>query len=215
MPRIRASTCKRGLVTTQLIPLATSLNASSAGDVRGHNDHHDDSDQQHSTEHSHYPDSDVSRFFNNIGLLRLASTLAHSGRWTLVSISSFLLSLMLSTDLSARLLGPLLAHAAHTMALSVTFFLSGLPQTVEAACVAGSGQLDTHVLMSLAVFGTLTLGMAQEASSSILVVLPHTRRPRPIHLLFLFYKYSSSGARLGRVFPPASIHVLIRAMQAR
>ena len=40
-------------------------------------------------------------------------------------------------------------------------------QTVEAACVAGGGTLDTHVLMSLAVFGTLALGMAQEVSGAL------------------------------------------------
>ena len=40
-------------------------------------------------------------------------------------------------------------------------------QTVEAACVAGGGTLDTHVLMSLAVFGTLALGMAQEVSTAL------------------------------------------------
>ena len=38
---------------------------------------------------------------------------------------------------------------------------------VEAACVAGGGTLDIHVLMSLAVLGTLVLGMAEEVSSAL------------------------------------------------
>ena len=112
--------------------------------------------------HSHYPDSAVSRLLDKVGLISLATRLEHSGICTLVSIASFALSLMLGSDLAARVLGSMAAHAAHMAALAVTFVLSGLPQTVEAACVAGSGRLDTHVLMSLAVVGTLTLGMAQE-----------------------------------------------------
>ena len=170
VPNIRSS-CKRVLVTSNCTgsgaSVAPGLNISSVGDVKGHDHHHGSADHQHSEHsHSHYPESNVSRFFHKIGLLQLASTLAHSGRWTLVSILGFLLALILSTDLSCNLLGPRIAHVAHAMALSVTFLLSGLPQTVEAACVAGSGQLDTHVLMSLAVFGTLTLGMAQEVRRS-------------------------------------------------
>ena len=170
VPSIRSS-CKRVLVTSHCsgANIASGLNISSVGDAKGHHDHHhgsaDHHHSEHSHSHSHYPESNVSRFFKKIGLLQLASTLAHSGRWTLVSISGFLLALILSTDLASSLLGPWMAHVAHAMALSVTFLLSGLPQTVEAACVAGSGQLDTHVLMSLAVFGTLTLGMAQEVRS--------------------------------------------------
>jgi hypothetical protein len=60
------------------------------------------------------------------------------------------------------------------MALSGTFLLSALPQTVEAVCVAASGKIDTHVLMSLAVIGTLLLGMAQEVREKRTLPLSNT-----------------------------------------
>lgn len=124
----------------------------------------DHSDHQHYGHggHSHYPDSPVSRLFDRIGLIALSTKLAHSGRWTLISIACYILALIMSTELASRAFSHVVAHTAQAVALACTFLLSGLPQTVEAACVAGSGKLDTHVLMSLAVFGTLALGMAQE-----------------------------------------------------
>ena len=86
----------------------------------GHHHHHD--------EHSHYPDSAVMRFLSEIGVINVAHTLAHSGKWTLVSIASFVLAALAGTELAAKLAGSTVAHAMHYMALSATFLLSGIPQ---------------------------------------------------------------------------------------
>lgn len=47
-------------------------------------------------------------------------------------------------------------------ALAVTYALSGIPQLAETVSAAVSGKIDTHVLMSLSIVGTLYMGMAQE-----------------------------------------------------
>lgn len=49
-------------------------------------------------------------------------------------------------------------------ALAVTYLLSGIPQLAETVGAAVSGRVDTHVLMSLSIVGTLYMGMAQEVS---------------------------------------------------
>ena len=93
-----------------------------------HSHHHHHHSHDHGDHHSHYPESAVSRFLSRIGLIQAAETLAHSGKWTVVSIASFILAALAGTELAARLLGSTVAHAGHCMALSVTFLLSGLPQ---------------------------------------------------------------------------------------
>jgi hypothetical protein len=40
-----------------------------------------------------------------------------------------------------------------------------LLQVVQALCIAASGTLNTHVLMALAAFGTLYLGLPQEVGA--------------------------------------------------
>ena len=105
----------------------------------------------------------MSRLLASMGLVRLGNSLAHSGRWTAVSIACFVIALLSGAEgMLARAVGHAASDAMRTVALAGTFLLSGLPQTVEALCIVGSGKVDTHVLMSLAVVGTVFMGMAQE-----------------------------------------------------
>ena len=46
----------------------------------------------------------------------------------------------------------------------VTYGLSGLPALVELSFSLTAGHVDTHVLMTLAVFGTLAMGHAGEVN---------------------------------------------------
>lgn len=103
----------------------------------------------------------MSRALGSVGLLGLAEQLMHSSVWTAVSVACFLVAL-LSGKLLPAALGQAQASMVHTVALTGTFVLSGLPQLVESLCIAGSGKVDTHVLMALAAMGTVFMGMAQE-----------------------------------------------------
>lgn len=62
----------------------------------------------------------------------------------------------------ASLISERAAHALHSSLLTGTFVLSGVPQLVESVSAASAGHIDTHVLMTLAVMGTLYLGLAHE-----------------------------------------------------
>ena len=129
-----------------------------------HQHHHHD--HPHAHHHHHYPESGMSRALDKIGLTALSEKLEHEGRWTLISVACFIVALL------AREGGML--FASHCF-LAGTFLLSGLPQSVEAICVASSGTIDTHVLTALAVIGTLFLGMAQEGALLVLLFqISHT-----------------------------------------
>lgn len=52
-------------------------------------------------------------------------------------------------------------------ALAVTYVLSGIPQMVETIGAAATGKVDTHVLMSLSIVGTLYMNMAHEVSTGL------------------------------------------------
>lgn len=113
----------------------------------------------------------MSRALERLGLIELGERMEGSGAVALASIACFALVLLTSWSLVVQALPDVLVTVVHNAALAGTFILSGVPQTVEALAIAGSGKLDTHVLMSLAVLGTLYLGMAAEVSRP-------ERRPR-------------------------------------
>jgi hypothetical protein len=56
------------------------------------------------------------------------------------------------------------AAAATAAAAAAAAGLSGIPQLAETVGAAVAGRVDTHVLMSLSVLGTLYMGMAQEVN---------------------------------------------------
>lgn len=131
-----------------------------------HHDHHDHGHHHHGHGHGHehhgVPENAVSRVLGSLGLLRLARAIDSSWVCTAASFGCFAVAMLMQLLPLAQHLPALLATHAHNAALAGTFILSGIPQVVEALCIAGGGTLDTHVLMALAVVGTLYLGMAHE-----------------------------------------------------
>ena len=49
------------------------------------------------------------------------------------------------------------------LAMAAIYVLAGIPELVELCLKLAGGSVDTHVLMTLAVFGTLAIGSALEA----------------------------------------------------
>lgn len=108
----------------------------------------------------------MTKALSAVGLVSLADRIEHSWLATSLSIFCFVASLLthasLLTDQLPATAAALVVSELRYVLLAGTFILSGIPQVVEALCIAGSGDIDTHVLMSLAVVGTLYLGMASE-----------------------------------------------------
>ncbi|MEW5311396.1 MAG: hypothetical protein WDW38_003116 [Sanguina aurantia] len=124
--------------------------------------------------HSHaLPNNSVSSALSSIGLVAFADRIEHSWLATSLSIFCFAASLLthasLLTDQLPAAAASMIVNEVRCILLAGTFILSGIPQVVEALCIAGGGDIDTHVLMSLAVVGTLYLGMAQEGALLLLL----------------------------------------------
>jgi hypothetical protein len=80
------------------------------------------------------------------------------------SVACFIASLLLPYLASSALVPAAFAAALGKVAITTTFALSGLPQLAETLLAFAARKVDTHVLMSLSVVGTLYMGMAQEVS---------------------------------------------------
>lgn len=98
------------------------------------------------------------------GLFSAAEHLENSVGCTVASITCFVAALLLPYAAAQSLIPAATAALLAKAALSVTYVLSGLPQLAETVYAAVAGKIDTHVLMSLSVLGTLYMGMAQEVS---------------------------------------------------
>jgi hypothetical protein len=96
------------------------------------------------------------------GLFSVAEHLEHNAAYILTAISCFAVALLLPYAAAQSLISASTAAVLAKAALSVTYVLSGLPQLAETVYAAVAGKIDTHVLMSLSVIGTLYMGMAQE-----------------------------------------------------
>jgi hypothetical protein len=98
------------------------------------------------------------------------------------SIGCFAAALLLPYAAAQSLIPAATAALLAKAALSMTYILSGLPQLAETVYAAVAGKIDTHVLMSLSVLGTLYMGLAQEVSQRrhsmcfSLTALPHPVR---------------------------------------
>ncbi|KAF5829456.1 E1-E2 ATPase-domain-containing protein [Dunaliella salina] len=131
--------------------------------------------EHHHGNHSHFPDSFLTGFFERLGLVAAAERVMHSGACLWASVLGFFVaSLVEIPALSVQLpqgTAPMLAKAA----LCIPWVLSGAPQILESLCMAASGTLNTHVLMALAALGTLYMGMPQEGALLLLLFqLSHT-----------------------------------------
>jgi cation transport ATPase len=99
------------------------------------------------------------------GLFSLAEHLEHNTVYTVTSVSCFVAALLLPYCAAQGLLQAATAALLGKAALGVTYLLSGVPQLAETVGAAVAGKVDTHVLMSLSVIGTLYMGMAQEVGA--------------------------------------------------
>jgi hypothetical protein len=111
------------------------------------------------------------------GLFSLAEHLEHNTVYTVTSVSCFIAALLLPYAATQGLLQAATAAMLAKAALGVTYLLSGVPQLAETVGAAVAGKVDTHVLMSLSVIGTLYMGMAQEVGVYLLLqqLFAHTR----------------------------------------
>ena len=100
------------------------------------------------------------------GLFRLADHLEHHTSYTIAAVCSFAASIAVQQAAAAGLLAASVAGPLSTATLCVPFLLLGVPQLVETLMAFAARQVDTHVLMSLSIVGTLYMGMAQEVSSN-------------------------------------------------
>ncbi len=101
-----------------------------------------------------------------IGFLQLAEHLEEHVSYTAVSVACFAASLLLPYAAAAGLLSSSLASTLAAVSMTVTFVLSGIPQLAETAEAFASGRVDTHVLMSFSVLGTLYLHMPHEVGDT-------------------------------------------------
>ncbi|KAF6263311.1 hypothetical protein COO60DRAFT_1635329 [Scenedesmus sp. NREL 46B-D3] len=106
---------------------------------------------------------------NKSGLFSLAEHLEHRTVYTITSVSCFVAALLLPYCAAQGLVQAATAALLGKAALGLTFLLSGVPQLAETVSAAAAGKVDTHVLMSLSVVGTLYMGMAQEGALLLLL----------------------------------------------
>lgn len=90
----------------------------------------------------------------------------------MASTVAFIAATAAAAAASHGLLAAALLPAANAVAIAgiaATFALSGIPQVVESLVAASQLNIDTHVLMTLAVAGTAFLGMAHEGALLLLL----------------------------------------------
>ena len=92
----------------------------------------------------------------------LASRIEHSWICAALSLLCFILAMVSQLPALASALPSAARSGVYAAGMAATYFLSGVPQVVSSIAIASSGHLDTHVLMALAVAGTLYLGMVHE-----------------------------------------------------
>jgi cation transport ATPase len=158
-------------------------------------------------------DSKVLSALARTGLFSAAEHLEHQPAYTVASVSCFAAALLLPYAAGGSLLPAATAALLAKAALTVTYVLSGLPQLAETLFAAVAGKIDTHVLMSLSVLGTLYMGLAQEVRVLIVwsllgwpqVTAPHHTRTHCAVLLLLCYCAPAGRAAAAAVprQPPA------------
>lgn len=108
--------------------------------------------------------------FSRVGLLQLASQLRGKA-WNAITITCLMAVALLTAWLSGtQALQTNLCQQISTAATAGIYLLAGIPELVDLCFDLTAGHIDTHVLMTLAVFGTLAIGGALEVNHNS----PHT-----------------------------------------
>ena len=120
-------------------------------------DHHHDLDINDSTAHQV-----LAWIFNRVGLLQLAAQLRGKA-WSAITIACLMaVALLTAWAGGTQAASAQLCSQISTAATVSIYFLAGIPELVDLCFDATAGHIDTHVLMTLAVFGTLAIGGALE-----------------------------------------------------
>ena len=102
--------------------------------------------------------------FSTVGLLQIASQLR--GRtWNAIAIACLMFLALLTAWLGgAQVTQATLFQQISTVSTASIYLLAGIPELVDLCFDLTAGHIDTHVLMTLAVFGTLAIGGALEVT---------------------------------------------------
>lgn len=102
--------------------------------------------------------------FSTVGLLQIASQLR--GRtWNAITIACLMSLALLTAWLGgAQVTQAILFQQISTVSTASIYVLAGIPELVDLCFDLTAGHIDTHVLMTLAVFGTLAIGGALEVT---------------------------------------------------
>ena len=102
----------------------------------------------------------LSRF----GLLQLAAQL-RGKVWTAITIASLMaVALLTAWAGGTQAVSAQICSQISTAATASIYLLAGIPELVDLCFDLTAGHIDTHVLMTLAVFGTLAIGGALEVT---------------------------------------------------
>lgn len=129
-------------------------------------DQHDDDDHE-----APVNDSTVHKvlawLFSKLGLLQLAAQLRGKA-WNAITIACLMAVALLTAWLGgAQFAQANLCQQISTAATASIYLLAGIPELVDLCFDLTAGHIDTHVLMTLAVFGTLAIGGALEVKHHI------------------------------------------------
>ena len=106
----------------------------------------------------------LSWVFSRFGLLQLASQLRGKA-WNAITIACLMVIALLTAWVGgAQVAQANLCLQISSISTAIIYVLAGIPELVDLCFDLTAGHIDTHVLMTLAVFGTLAIGGALEVS---------------------------------------------------
>ena len=125
----------------------------------------------HDDDHDHEApinDSEVHKVlswvFSRLGLLQLALQLRGKA-WNAISIACLMIIALLTAWVGgAQVAQASLCRQISSISTAIIYVLAGIPELIDLCFDLTAGHIDTHVLMTLAVFGTLAIGGALEVS---------------------------------------------------
>ena len=102
--------------------------------------------------------------FSRVGLIQLAAQLRGKA-WNAITIACLMaVALLTAWAGGTQAVSAQVCHRISTAATASIYLLAGIPELVDLCFDLTAGHIDTHVLMTLAVFGTLAIGGALEVS---------------------------------------------------
>ena len=128
----------------------------------------------------------LSRLLPATGLFQLANVLRESTLGSIAISILFAVAALTHWQAGGGWLAATLGERVSQAATAAVYAIAGVPAFVDLTFDLASLHVDTHVLMTLAVLGTLSIGGALEVGCSLLACAPatytiyHQRRARSI-----------------------------------